>query len=78
MKNLEKRKKAILRKVLTKDALEKLSRVKISRPIIASQLEMYFVQVYEAGQLNDEIDDKKLKEILNTLAPKNKTKIKRK
>ncbi len=72
-------KKEILRKILTKDAMERLGRVRIANPIVATQLEIYLFQLYQTGQLKDTVDDKKLKEILSVLVPKKKkTKIKRK
>ncbi len=71
-------KKEILRKVLTKEALERLGRVRIANPLVATQLEIYLFQLYQAGQVKETIDDKKLKKILSVLVPKRKTKIKRK
>jgi len=72
-------KKEVLRKILTKDAMERLGRVRIANPIVATQLEIYLFQLYQTGQLKDMVDDKKLKEILGILVPKKKkTKIKRK
>jgi len=70
-------KKEILRRILSKEALERLSRVKLANPLLASQLEAYLVQVYQTGQLQDVVDDAKLKQILNVLQPQKKTKIKR-
>jgi len=67
-----------LRRVMTKEALERLGRVKLANPILAAQLELYLFQAYQTGQLKETIDDKKLKQILNVLTPKKKTKIKRK
>ncbi len=75
---LEAIKDRILRKVLTKDARERLGRVKIANPLLAMQLEMYLVQLYQSGQFKDTIDDKQLKKILSVLSEKKKTKIKRK
>ena len=71
-------KKQVLRKVLTKEALERLGRVRIANPLMATQLEIYLFQLHQAGQLDEIIDDKKLKQILKVLTPKRKTKIKRK
>lgn len=75
---LEAAKENILRKILTKEARERLGRVKIANPILATQLEMYLVQLYQSGQFKDRIDDKQLKQILSVLGGKRKTKIKRK
>lgn len=74
---LEQMKKLILRKILTKSALERLGRVRIANPLLAGQLELYLIQVYQSGELKETIDDKRLKEILNVLITKKETKIKR-
>jgi programmed cell death protein 5 len=79
MKQFEALKKEILRKILTKNALERLGRIKLANPVLATQLELYLFQVYQSGQLKGSIDDRKLKQILSVLVPKKrKTKIKRK
>ena len=71
-------KKEILRKILTKEALERLGRVKLANPTAALQLEGYLIQVYQSGQIKGQIDDLKLKEILNVLIGEaRKTKIRR-
>jgi programmed cell death protein 5 len=67
---LEILKKEILRKVLTKDALERLGRIKLVNPALASQLELYLVQLYQAGQITEKINDEMLKKILQTLTGK--------
>jgi len=71
-------KKEVLRKILTKEALERLGRVRIENPLVATQLEIYLFQLYQTGQIKETVDDKKLKKILSVLVPKRKTKIKRK
>lgn len=72
-------KKEILRKVLTKEAMERLGRVRLANPLVATQLEIYLVQLQQSGQLKESIDDTKLKQILSVLIPANrKTKIRRK
>ena len=71
-------KKEVLRKALTKEALERLGRVRIANPLVATQLEIYLLQLYQTGQLKETIDDKKLKYILKVLVPRKKMKIKRK
>lgn len=69
-------KKEILRKILTKDAMERLGRVRLVNPLLAAQLEAYLVQLYQMGQIKQEIDDEKLKKILSSLTPKKKGSIK--
>ncbi|WP_297514813.1 DNA-binding protein [Thermococcus sp.] len=55
---------AIMRKILTPDARERLGRVKLVRPELARQVELVLVQLYQAGQIREPIDDAKLKKIL--------------
>jgi programmed cell death protein 5 len=71
-------KKETLRKILTKEALERLGRVKLANSIVANQLEIYLFQLSQTGQLKEMIDDAKLKHILSVLMPFKKTKIRRK
>lgn len=55
---------AIMRKILTPEARERLGRVKLVRPELAKQVELVLVQLYQAGQVREPIDDAKLKRIL--------------
>ncbi len=64
---LERRRKQALRKVLTKDARERLSRVKLANRQMAQQLETYLIQLSQSGQLRDKIDGDKLKSILKSI-----------
>ena len=65
---LEQMKKDILTRILTKEAFERLSRVKIANPQLAAQVEVYLLQIYQTGKLQGvKITDDKLKEVLKTL-----------
>lgn len=75
---MEEANKEVIKKIMTKDAIERMHRIKISSPIIASQLESYLIHVYQTGQLNGKITDDKLKQIAEILVPRRDTKIKRK
>ena len=78
---MEKANKEIMKNIMTKSAAERLSRIKISSPVIATQLEAYLIHVYQNGQLTGKIDDKKIKQIVEVLRPQKKEvkiKIKRK
>jgi programmed cell death protein 5 len=55
---------AIMRKILTPEARERLGRVKLVKPELARQVELLLVQLYQAGQIRGQIDDAKLKRIL--------------
>ncbi|MDI3476053.1 MAG: programmed cell death protein 5 [Thermococcaceae archaeon] len=55
---------AIMRKILTPEARERLGRVKLVRPELARQVELILVQLYQAGQIREPLSDEKLKKIL--------------
>ncbi len=55
---------AIMRRVLTPEARERLGRVKLVKPELARQVELVLVQLYQAGRIMEPITDEKLKEIL--------------
>jgi programmed cell death protein 5 len=67
LKRIEELKKIVLKKILTKDAFERLSRIRLVKPELAGQLELYLVQLYQAGKLKENISDEQLKMILETL-----------
>jgi programmed cell death protein 5 len=75
---IESAKRMILSRALNKEANERLGRVRLANPMLASQLELYIVQLYTMGQLKQTITDEKLKEILNEIAQKRNIKITRK
>lgn len=68
----EKLKKTVLGKMLTKDAIERLNRIRLVKPELAMQLEVYLVQLYQSGQIREVIDDNKLKELLDAVVTKQK------
>ncbi|WP_297508217.1 DNA-binding protein [Thermococcus sp.] len=61
---LEAQLNAIMRRILTPEARERLGRVKLVKPELARQVELVLVQLYQAGQIREPIDDEKLKRIL--------------
>ena len=76
---LEAARKTLLTKILDREAVERLGRVRMANPMLATQLEAYLMQLYQAGQLKETITDEKLKQILEVLTTQpRKTKIKRK
>jgi len=77
LKKLELVKKNILSRMLSKEASERLSRVRAIKPEMAAHLELYFVQIYQSGQLKDEITDAQLRQILDKLSQKKEFNIKR-
>jgi len=77
LEELEKLKKVVMRKILTKEAIERLGRVRMVKPELATQLELYLLQAYQAGQIKTTIDDARLKQILDAIVKKRKFKIKK-
>lgn len=71
----ERMKEAVLRKILTKEARERLGRIRIVKPELAAQLEVYLVQLYQSGQIKTVINDEKLKVILRSLSSKKRFRI---
>ncbi len=75
LQKMEVMKKAVLKKILTKEATERLGRIKLVKPEIANQLELYLVQLYQAGKIPNMITDEQLKMILEQTATKQKFRI---
>jgi len=73
----ERMKQEILGKILSKEAAERLGRVRLGNPVIATQLELYLVQMYQTGNIPEKISDEQLKKILEVLSAKKETKIRR-
>ncbi|MDV3103340.1 DNA-binding protein [Thermococcus waiotapuensis] len=67
---LEAQLNAIMRKVLTPEARERLGRVKLVRPELARQVELILAQLYQAGQIKEPLSDEKLKRILAQIEEK--------
>jgi programmed cell death protein 5 len=77
MQQIEAMKKQILGRILTKDAYERLGRVRFANPDLASQVEMYILQVYQTGNLKESITDEQIKDVLRALSEKREFKMKR-
>jgi len=75
LKELEEMKKSVMKKILSKDAIERLGRIRVVKPDLAAQLELYLVQMYQTGKLKTEISDEQLKMILENLTAKKDFKI---
>ncbi len=74
-KRMEAQKKAILRKIMTSEARERLGRVRVARPQVAENLESQLVMLAQKGAINGKIDDEKLKELLKKITESNKKEI---
>jgi programmed cell death protein 5 len=61
---LEMQKQAVLRRVLTADARQRLTNLKMVKPDFAKQLELQLIQLAQQGKTSIPITDEQLKEIL--------------
>lgn len=69
--------KIITSKILDAKARERLNNLKVVKPEIAMQLEMYLAQLYQLGQLQCKITDEQMVMILKKLSSKPDFRIKR-
>ena len=60
------RKQQILRQILTPDARERLSRVRLVKPELAENVENQLIQLAGMGRVNRMISDQDVREILDT------------
>ncbi len=64
---VEAQKKALLRKIMTSDARERLARVKMARPEIAEGIESQILMLANRGAVQGKIDDETLKKLLKKI-----------
>lgn len=68
MKQIEEMKKKLLATILSKDAYERLARVRVANQELAGQAELYLLQIYQSGKLEGRITDEQMKEVLRVLS----------
>lgn len=78
LKQMEEMKNQLLSKILDREAQERLGRVRIADAQLATQVEMYLIQLFQAGRLQEKVTDQKLKEVLQILSEKKDFTIRRK
>jgi programmed cell death protein 5 len=75
---MDARKQELLRKILTPEARERLTTLRMSRPVLVEQLEIQMLSMAQSGRLPHMIDDEQLKQLLAQIQPpKRETSFKR-
>jgi len=72
LKQLEEMKRKVINQILTKGAIERLGRIKLVKPDLASQIEYYLVQLYQSGKITQSLNEEQLKVILEGIASSKK------
>jgi len=75
IQKIEELKRVVMKKIFTKESLERMNRIRLVKPELATQLELYLLQLYQAGQIKAVIDDERLKMILDSIVKKKDFKI---
>lgn len=70
--------KQIMSNVLSKEAQERIANIRIVKPDFALQVEVYLLQLFQAGKLKPPLTDEQLKSILDRLVKKREPQIIRK
>ena len=68
-------KKVIMQKILDRSAIERLGRIRLVKPDMANQLELYLMQLYQSGKLKNVVTEQQLIMILDSLSSKKEFKI---
>jgi len=72
---MEQMKKTVLKKILDKSAIERMGRIRLVKPDVANQLELYLMQLYQSGKLKNVVTEDQLIMILDSLSAKRGFKI---
>jgi len=67
---MEMQKQAILRRILTPEARQRLTNLKMVKQEYAQQIELQLIQLAQQGRVSLPLSDKQLKEILLKLQPR--------
>ncbi len=77
LRQLEEMKKTVIKKILSRDAIERLGRIRVVKPDLATQLELYLLQLYQGGKVKSEITDSQLKTFLDAISSRHEFNIMR-
>lgn len=64
---VEAQKEAILRQILTPEARQRLTNIKMVRPQVAEQIEAQLIQLAGSGRLRSRVTDEQLKALLKQI-----------
>lgn len=70
MRQREAAKQNLMRQILTPQARERLANLRIARPELVESVENQLIMLAQSGRINQQIDDKTLRELLRKIAPK--------
>ncbi|MCL2712760.1 MAG: DNA-binding protein [Methanomassiliicoccaceae archaeon] len=68
-RQMEIQKQAMLRQILTPEARDRLSNVRVANPEMANMVEVQLIQLAQSGRLAGMINDDMLRDILMRVAP---------
>lgn len=69
-KQAEAQKQAVLRRIMLPEARDRLANVRLANPQQAAAVEAQIIRLYQSGRLQTMVSDPMLKEILQTMAPR--------
>ena len=67
MKQLEEMKKKVLTSILDREAFERINRIKLVNSQLANKVELYLIQLFQAGKIQDQVTDEQMKQMLQML-----------
>ncbi len=69
MQRRESERAEILRRILTPEARERLGRIRLAKPEVASSVEQQLIALAASGRLQRQVDDATLRSLLERIAP---------